>query len=501
MVCEYEAKFELSKEVVKECLEEIKVIVEDLKPKLSEPEAFDYKLSSSSNSLSLKVSCKENSATDFILQFEKKLKELLGKKYKMGIKEIFVLNYKLEIELEKEPKEGFKIPFASELKIYGKKASLFYKALDWDFVKNYNIERSVKLVDEKIAKQYYEGKGEHHEVLYNSKKIKPVWDKDPTEEMVKLGWLCRGPSKGKWIYRPEITAIMKAMEQIAIKELLEPLGFCEMIGSSFVSGDKIWKRTGHLEGMPMEIYYVAEPVTRDPKAWQGFIDKLKITREVPQDEFSKMVQLNPLNGLCYAQCPGLYWSFEKKTIADSDLPIKIFDKTLVSFRYESGGRHGIERVDEFHRIEPIYIGTPEQLIELKEKIVEIYKKIFDEILELEWRSAWVTPFYMQQAGSEFKQDYDQKVKGTIDYEAWLPYRGSREGSEWLEFQNLSIVGEKYIKAFNIKAQTKELWSGCSGIGLERWTIAFLAQKGLDPKNWPKGFKKYLSKLPKGFNFL
>ena len=66
---------------------------------------------------------------------------------------------------------------------------------------------------------------------------------------------------------------------------------------------------------------------------------------------------------------------------------------------------------------------------------------------------------------------------------------------------MSILGDKYIKSFNIKAQKSELWSGCSGIGLERWATAFLAQKGLDPKNWPSGFRKYLKELPKGITFL
>ena len=177
----------------------------------------------------------------------------------------------------------------------------------------------------------------------------------------------------------------------------------------------------------------------------------------------------------------------------------IYDNTAVSCRYESGGRHGIERVDEFHRIEPVYIGTREQLLKLRDQLLERYKHVFNTIFELEWRMAWVTPWYMQQAG-QHGELADQDT-GTIDFEAYMPYRGSRKESEWLEFQNLSILGDKYIKAFNIKAQKSELWSGCSGIGLERWAAAFLAQKGLDPNNWPNGFKKYLSQLPKGITFV
>ena len=152
-------------------------------------------------------------------------------------------------------------------------------------------------------------------------------------------------------------------------------------------------------------------------------------------------------------------------------------------------------------MEPVYVGTPEQLLELRKLFLERYTKVFNEILELEWRTAWVTPFYMQQSGGVGVEDEREHVKGTIDFEAYLPYRGPREGSEWLEFQNLSIVGDKYTKAFTIRTQRGELWSGCSGIGLERWLTAFLAQKGLDPDGWPAGFRRWAEPVPEEFAFL
>ena len=231
-----------------------------------------------------------------------------------------------------------------------------------------------------------------------------------------------------------------------------------------------------------------------------FIDLAKITKEVPFEELKKNVT-PPVGGICYAQCPMIYWSFKGKTIAEKSLPVLVYEKTVVSARYESGGRHGIERVDEFHRIEPVYIGTREQLLSLKDKLIQRYKHVFNDIFDLEWRMAWVTPWYMQQAGEIDSEDTHPRDTGTIDFEAYLPYRGSREKGEWLEFQNLSILGDKYVKAFNIKAQKSMLWSGCSGIGLERWVVVFLAQKGLNPDKWPEGFRKYLDKIPEGIEFL
>ena len=134
--------------------------------------------------------------------------------------------------------------------------------------------------------------------------------------------------------------------------------------------------------------------------------------------------------------------------------------------------------------------------------MERYAYVFDKIFEIEWRTAWVTPFYMAQSGQTGIEKETERIKGTVDYESWIPSRGSREESEWLEFQNLSIVGDKYTKAFSIKSsKNKELWSGCSGIGLQRWTVSFLAQKGLDSDKWPKEFKKYLGEFPKNIKFV
>ena len=431
-----------------------------------------------------------------LLQIKNALSKELGKKHHLGVRDITIEKYTITFELEKEPLKDVIIPFA-DVKIVGKQATILLKDVSEEFLRRNYIDRMINLVKEKVQNQYYEGKAEFWKLIWKSDEKKPVWSKDPTEEMERLDWLKQGPTKGKWFYRPQATAILKVMEEIAIKEVLKPLGFQEVIESHIKPFD-IWIKTGHMEGMPYEFYYVAEPKTRDAKDWERFIDLTKITKEIPVEELEKNLS-TPTAGICYAQCPMIYWSFKGKTIAEKSLPVLVYDKTAISCRYESGGRHGIERVDEFHRIEPVYVGTREQLLKIREKLLERYKHVFNDIFDLEWRMAWVTPWYMQQAGKI--GETSEQDTGTIDFEAYMPYRGNRKDSEWLEFQNLSILGDKYISAFNIKTQKSELWSGCSGIGLERWTTAFLAQKGLNPDHWPERFRKYLDKLPEGIEFL
>ena len=449
-------------------------------------------------------------AHEALLRLRKGLAERLGKKHRIGVRDVVIEAYEVGFDVERPAKTPFTIPFARALRLDGTEVAIELEELGEEFLANNSVDRMINLVREKIEHQYYEGKGEMHHLLYASPKREAAWSKDPSEEMLKLEWLKQGPTKGKWFFRAQAAAVLRTMERIAVEEVLKPLGFEEVILPHHVSLDT-WIRTGHAHGVPNEIYYVVEPKTRDMAAWERYRDLMKITRKVPEDELMRNVSA-PVAGICYAQCENVYWSLGGKTVADASLPIKVFDRTAVSNRYESGGRHGIERVDEFHRIEPVYVGTREHLLSVREQLLSKYMHVFNDVLELEWRVASVTPFYMSHSGmgdvasAEGEKRHEKTLAdapetGTLDFEAWLPYRGSREGSEWLEFQNLSIVGKKYTDAFNIKGQKADLWSGCSGIGLERWTVAFLSQKGLDPEGWPKAFRERFGKMPRGIEFL
>lgn len=458
---------------------------------------------SDDKSIKGEINTENKSAHIIFYRIRKTLAEHIGKELHIGISSLEIELLNINFPLEKLPQEEISIPFIDKININNnnKTCSIEINKVDKNFITKGNVERIIKRIKEKIDRSYYEGKAEYHKILYESPRKEIKIKDDPTIEMVKKNWIAPASTKGKWIYWPPATNIFNTMEKIVLEELLKPLGFNEIKNSNIVSGEDVWIKTGHLEGMPMEIYYVAEPRTRNTKEWEYFIDLIKITQEIPYDELKNMIQLEPLKGLVYAQCPSIYWAFKGKTISDESFPILLFEKTTNSFRYESGGRHGIERVDEFHRIEVVFIGEPNNLIDIQKKFMDKYKKIFNDILEIEWRMASVTPFYMQQAGDLFKEETIEGQLGTIDYEAWLPYRGSREESEWLEFQNFSIVGDKYIKAFNLKNQKKKIiWSGCTGIGLERWVAVFLAQHGFNIEDWPEKFRNYLDKMPSEIKF-
>jgi seryl-tRNA synthetase len=498
--------FELSAEPGKGADREIEKVIMEVNRNLSIQGAKVESVELKGKILRIHLVSERLRAHQAFISLKKPLISTLGKKFRVGIREGRVETYMVGLSLQRPPIKKVTVPFDKiglngELSIEGTDAELHLRDIDFSLLQKNWVDRIINLVKEKIEKQYYQGKKEYWKLLWQSKprKREIEFNADPTEEMLKQGWIKQGPTKGKWFFYPPAAAVLEAMDRIAVNEVLLPLKFQEVIEPHHVPLE-IWLKTGHIKSIPGEIYYVSEPLSRSEEEWEDFTDIVKITNEIPY-KVLRMHLDEPRCGICYAQCPVIYWSLKGKTLADGGLPLMVFERRAISNRYESGGRHGIERVDEFHRIEPVYVGYRKQLLDLKEKLLERYRYVFNELLELDWRMAWVTPFYMAQAGEVYEEKSEEKDQGTIDFEAWLPYRGEREKSEWLEFQNLSIVGERYTKAFNIKGQKGNLWSGCSGIGLERWMAAFLGQHSLNPKNWPEGFRRYLPKLPDGIKFL
>lgn len=430
-------------------------------------------------------------AHDALLRLKKEFGKLLGK-HRIGIRGVEIEDYKIILGWKEE--EGLKIrklPFVKEIKQENGRLELSLD-IDGSALDKRIPDRLIRLLEDKRDAVRWKGKSEHWELLFESDKKPFHFDKDPTEEMLKRNWLRHAAGRGQYIYGPQITKIFRALEKILLDELCTPLGYNEMIFPKFVAWD-VWKRSGHAKGIYPEAYYVCTPKTRDPEYWEDVMDYFKVTNEVPVDMI--MGKIENVGGMCYAQCPPFWVFLQGKILPDEILPIMVFDRSGTSYRYESGGLHGIERLDEFHRVEIVWIGKKQQVIDHAKLLQEQYRCIFMEILDLEWREAWVTPWFMAQEGKAGLAEL--KEVGTIDYEAVLPYSG-----KWLEFQNVSVNGDKYPTGFSVKLQSGEdLWSGCSGVGLERWAAVFLAQKGLDSDKWPEKFRSIVGELPEVFRFL
>jgi seryl-tRNA synthetase (EC 6.1.1.11) len=428
---------------------------------------------------------------DALFRFRKQLAPLLGK-FRIGLRGLEVVSYHILLDEGSSPDLVPRLPFIRGVSEQDGRVKIDLAVTASD-LENRLPDRIVRLIEEKAQARQYGGKTEHWELLYQSEARPRLYSGNPTEELIARKWVKHGASRGQWIYAPQAVQLFRTFEQIVEEEIIRPLGFREMIFPKLDTWD-VLSRSGHAKGVYPEIYYVCTPKTRDPAYWEDIADYFKVTGEVWVDKIRERID-GPIGAMCYAQCPS-FWPFvQGETLASDCLPVRVFDRSGTSHRYESGGIHGIERVDEFHRIEILWLGTCDQTVQMAESLHEAYSHVFNDILELEWRAARVTPWFMAQEGMVGACGCESV--GTTDYEAILPYNGN-----WLEFQNVSVNGDKYPRGFTVKIQSgEECWSGCSGIGLERWTAAFLSQKGFDPAAWPEAVSQKTGELPDIFRFL
>lgn len=424
-------------------------------------------------------------APDALLRLRSQL-NLLGAEIKAGVRRIEIKKLEVKgIELGRKPVEEVRVSFYVDgIEIKGDTADVrFSPSIPIDVIEKGGVDRIIELIVEKVERQGYGGKEEVKKLLWESGEKRMFFDKDPSAELERRSWIKRTHAKGQFVYGRNFTSIVNAMKEIMVGAMYKPLGFKEMIFPKFEPWD-VPKRSGHAKSIYPDAYYVMVPKESNPKEWEDEMDYFRITGEIHKDGIMKKVE--PVGILSYAQCPPFWQFLEGKVVREESLPLMVYDWSGPTYRNEAGGTQGIARVEEFHRAETLFIGSPDQVKEIARKVEEKLTFILDKLLELEIRKCSVVPWWMAQEGE--RRMADKEGIGTVDFEAYLPYRGDRR-SEWLEIQNVSVIGEKYPKAFSVKSTRGELWSGCAGGSFERWVCAFLAQKGFEERNWPEEMRK------------
>ncbi|MCS7111690.1 MAG: serine--tRNA ligase [Ignisphaera sp.] len=430
------------------------------------------------------------------LRVKNVLSTSLGSKYRIGVRGVNLHNP--IITLDNKISISLKIPLIKSIASDGDHTIIELVELDESDLKKPLFLRLLRLIEDKEQRARWGGKSEHWVLIKRSgKKTVEASMGDPNDVLERIGWMKR-MSVGQWLYTPPLTHMLNTLKRLFIDEVVKPLGFEEATFPKMYPLE-VGLKTGHLKGVINSMIFASLPRSYDISEFEEFIDLMYVLNEAPPEELQR--HLRPSSYfLCFAQCEPFYWFFENEILDDSSLPIKWYDQSGPSYRWESGGIHGIERLIEFHRIEVVWLGRPDDVIKIRNELLERYEYFMDKVLDIEWRMAWVTPWFYEQSGAlqglkESTIEIDKP--GTIDFEAWLPYRGDRDDSKnWIEVGNISIHGTKFTEPFRIKHNRGEtLWTGCSGFGSERWFIVLLAQKGLNIDNWPKKYIEYIKAIP------
>ena len=461
---------------------------------------------------------------DGLLRIKKPLTQLLGKKYHLGVRKLHVDTYTViiptgvgEYEINKDLAKN--LPQISDLQIKDDEVIVTIKDIAESEIKKQTVNRVIRhittekedgegIVDsaesqEEIATKSKAKTISHEEdltfavtkitpgeITAKSPEFKTYFEGDVTQKAIELGWIKAFPGRGQWFYGPQMTGLQRVFEKVLLDKIVEKLGFDECLFPKLIPIPTMDKMR-YLDGLPEGMYYCSAP-KRDPELFDKFKNELCINREVPM-ELLKDGLKDPAYVLAAAQCEPFYEFLSHEVIDEKNLPIKFYDKSGWTYRWESGGAKGIDRVHEFQRIELVWIDTPENTNKIRDATLELSHELATE-LELEWYTEiGDDPFYLEgrkveNRGIEFPD--------VPKYEMRLKVPGRDKG---VAVVSANVHGTHFTQGFSIReAHNHTLWTGCTGLGLTRWLFGFLAQKGFDTENWPKLIKNQYKnvKVPK-----
>jgi seryl-tRNA synthetase len=438
-------------------------------------------------------------AHNALLEFKNRIAEALGKKHKIGVREVGI-NEGYEWRVTKNetlPVERLQAATVNLIKWRGEgdeNVGVFIKSVSESDIKSGFLDRIIK---EMLKKPEELKTGVHFgHVMRVSGQKKTLFDKEVSETAQKLGWIKRFPGRAQWILLPPAAKLLYTLKGLVIEKILEPMDFHEAMFPKLINFEVMEKMPGYFEHLAEGMFYVTCP-PRDPKPFEEFKKSATLKKEIRKDMLKEILP-EPEYVLAPAQCEPFYQTFSGEIVRVEDLPVKMYDASGWTWRAEGGGVEGFVRTTEFFRLESVWLGTPEQVLELRDKIADAAYDLADKTLELDTKLVVGAPFYATaQMIQDTSIDISQSVNiPTLDVEVWLPYRGARERSEWLEVGAFTCAQKKYINSFHIKeAKERDVWTGCGGFGLTRWLAGFLAQKGFEYDKWPKEVKKKIKKMP------
>jgi seryl-tRNA synthetase len=194
----------------------------------------------------------------------------------------------------------------------------------------------------------------------------------------------------------------------------------------------------------------------------------------PIESFSHIQTL-----LSPAVCYHLYFG-----LADQPLPGSQVVATAVGncFRYEAINLTSLERMWNFTMREVIFVGSKEFVLESRETARLRMGRVFEEIgLAYRVESA-NDPFFI----GEFRKQaaFQSAFQLKFEIRASLPYKGST-----LAVGSYNYHQDFFGRNLNITLPNgTSAHTGCVAFGLERMAFAFLAQYGLDPREWPSNLQ-------------
>ncbi len=263
-------------------------------------------------------------------------------------------------------------------------------------------------------------------------------------------------TQGQYVILPKGMKILNLIYEALQKYMVKPLNFEEVVLPKMAPVDTF--RKASLVDFPDG----KQRQSSFPWSWDQYLLTAQPFGET--EGVKETYILDPL------QCTIFYQFFEGKTVDVSVNPIKWYDRSGPTYRNESldSLMPGVKQ-REFHRAEFIFLGTQEQVIQTRERTLEQIEFLCQS-LQLPYRIV-VGGSCHRLEDHEVREPTSLEDIAVKDVEIYCP------GYGYLEVSGNAIMGNVLTSRFSINGSNgEELWSGCSGVGLDRMIYAVISNQ-------------------------
>jgi len=159
------------------------------------------------------------------------------------------------------------------------------------------------------------------------------------------------------------------------------------------------------------------------------------------------------------------------------------------FRYESRNVAGLDRLWEFNVRELVFVGSEDYVNDCRRAALPLIIELAAH-LDLDCMIETATdPFFATVSVAKKFWQQAQEVKNEI----MMPIDAGMNGTpRRIACGSINLHGSFFGDRFDIAAGTDEAaFTGCIGLGIERWVLAGFAQHGLAPERWPAAVRNVI----------
>lgn len=297
---------------------------------------------------------------------------------------------------------------------------------------------------------------------------------DPHPLLLEQGQLV-SYGRGRYGFGPKLAALMEYFHRRAKRMAREFRAEAHLFPS--LIGADVLDRCRYLKNFPASLNLVCH-LREDHTVLQEF------ARSVRWDGERMVYDANASSGVECLLSPSVCFHWYM-WLRDSHLSVPRAITALGKcFRYESSNLSGLERLWDFNMREIIFVGPADYVLSSRQTLVDLSVQFLDE-LNLAYEISTATdPFFVDSYAVQAA--YQQGFELKFELLTPLPYSGKK-----LAVGSINYHQDFFGRCFAIRTNEGPAHTGCLGFGYERLALAFLAQHGVDEKNWPESVNRML----------